>query len=85
MAPVTHSLMLLLVAASTVQSKPLIPPGHHAPPHIANILSSSKRSFHRMLARYYYGSEHGLVSAPLSSLVIPADGCPVDQTIPRFP
>ncbi|WVQ97182.1 hypothetical protein IAU59_004292 [Kwoniella sp. CBS 9459] len=65
MAPVVASTVALLaLAGAAVDAKPLLKPGRHANPHIANKLASSRRSIHSLLARYYYGSEHGLTKPP---------------------
>ncbi|OCF33259.1 hypothetical protein I316_05000 [Kwoniella heveanensis BCC8398] len=66
MAPVVASTvaLLALAGAASVDAKPLLKPGRHANPHVANVLASSKRSIHSLLARYYYGSEHGLTKPP---------------------
>ncbi|WVR05826.1 hypothetical protein IAU60_002851 [Kwoniella sp. DSM 27419] len=64
MAPVVASAVALLaLAGAAVDAKPLLKPGRHANPHII-ASSSSRRSFHNLLARYYYGSEHGLTKPP---------------------
>ncbi|WWC66431.1 uncharacterized protein I206_100333 [Kwoniella pini CBS 10737] len=65
MAPVVASAVALLAIAGAVDAKPLLKPGRHANPHVASILSSSKRGLHNLMARYY-GSKHGLSKpAPL--------------------
>lgn len=64
MAPVVATAVTILAlagAAVEVQAKPLLTPGRHAPPAVANGLANARRSFHSMLARYY-GTSHGLVS-----------------------
>ena len=61
MAPVVAALVSLLALAGTLDAKPLLTPGRHAKPGVANLISNSRRSFHKMLARYY-GFAHGLVS-----------------------
>ncbi|ORY25195.1 glycosyl hydrolase family 71-domain-containing protein [Naematelia encephala] len=64
MAPVAATLLALLAVSGLGEAKPLSP-GRHAPPRIANILSTSRRSLHSLLARYY-GDAHGLTKpAPL--------------------
>jgi len=60
MAPVVQTLALILAAASTVEAAP---PGRHAPPSVANLLSNVKRSWSSLTARWYYGDEYGLVSS----------------------
>jgi hypothetical protein len=62
MAPVVQTLALLLAAASAVEAAP---PGRHAPPSVANLLSNVKRNWNSLTARWYYGDEYGLVSFPL--------------------
>ncbi|WVQ85464.1 hypothetical protein IAT38_007629 [Cryptococcus sp. DSM 104549] len=60
MAPALATAVTLLAFAGAVaDAKPLLTPGRHANPKVANVLSSSKRSFHSYLARYY-GTSHGL-------------------------
>ncbi|ODO07533.1 glucan endo-1,3-alpha-glucosidase agn1 [Cryptococcus wingfieldii CBS 7118] len=59
MAPILETAVSLLALAGTVaEATPLLKPGRHASPGVANILSSSKRSLHNLLARYY-GSTYG--------------------------
>ncbi|WVQ71228.1 hypothetical protein IAR50_000753 [Cryptococcus sp. DSM 104548] len=59
MAPIIETAVSLLALAGTVaEATPLLKPGRHASPGVANVLSSSKRSLHNLLARYY-GSAHG--------------------------
>jgi glucan endo-1,3-alpha-glucosidase len=62
MAPVVPTLALILAAASAVEAAP---PGRHAPPSVANMLSNVKRNWHSFTSRWYYGDEYGLVSRPL--------------------
>lgn len=59
MAPVVPTLALILAAASAVEAAP---PGRHAPPSVANMLSNVKRNWHSFTSRWYYGDEYGLVS-----------------------
>ncbi|KAL7419434.1 hypothetical protein Q5752_006272 [Cryptotrichosporon argae] len=59
MAPVAASLVVALALAGAVDASPALGPGRHAPPSLANTLSTYKRGLHHMLARYY-GSAHGL-------------------------
>jgi hypothetical protein len=59
MAPVVPTLALILAAASAVDAAP---PGRHAPPTVANMLSNVKRGVHSFATRWYYGDEYGLVS-----------------------
>lgn len=59
MAPVVPTLTLLLAAISAVDAAP---PGRHAPPSVANLISNTKRGLHSFVARWYYGDAHGLVS-----------------------
>ena len=72
MAPVVNSLVTVLAAAASlgqfqvVDAKPLLNPGRHAPPGVANLISSARRQVHRALASYY-GWEHGLVRDPPDS------------------
>jgi glucan endo-1,3-alpha-glucosidase len=62
MAPVVATLLAVLALSSGLgEAKPLLSPGRHAPPVVANALAGSRRAFHSMLARYY-GTSHGLVS-----------------------
>ena len=72
MAPVATTFVALLAAtaqlANVVDAKPLLSPGRHASPKLASILSTSKRSLHSLVARYY-GYEHGLVSDNASKIV----------------
>lgn len=68
MAPVVPTLLLLLAAAAA-EAKPLTPPGHHAPPAVAQLLSVSKRGLHSLLARYY-GDAHGLVGLEMFEAVL---------------
>ncbi|WWD17948.1 hypothetical protein CI109_102393 [Kwoniella shandongensis] len=64
MAPVVSSaITLLALAASITDAKPLLAPGRHAPPGVANHLSIARRSLHNLLARYY-GTSHGLSKPP---------------------
>ncbi|WRT64077.1 uncharacterized protein IL334_001005 [Kwoniella shivajii] len=63
MAPVVASAVALLALAGAVDAKPLLKPGRHANPHVAGVLSASKRSLHSLLARYY-GDKHGLTKPP---------------------
>lgn len=63
MAPVVTTLVSLLAIASSIDAKPLLTPGRHAPPTVANMLSHSRRSLHGLLARYY-GTAHGLTKPP---------------------
>lgn len=67
MAPVVASLISILAIAGAVDAKPLLTPGRHAPPTVANVLAHSRRSFHNLLARYY-GDAHGLVSGIMEDL-----------------
>lgn len=61
MAPIIEAAVVLLaLTGNIVEAKPLRTPGRHAPPGVANVLASSKRSLHSLLARYY-GTAHGLV------------------------
>lgn len=61
MAPIIETaITLLAIAGSVAEAKPLRTPGRHAPPGVADVLASSKRSLHSLLARYY-GTAHGLV------------------------
>lgn len=65
MAPIIEAAIILLaLAGNVVEAKPLRTPGRHAPPGVANVLASSKRSLHNLLARYY-GTAHGLVGLRL--------------------
>lgn len=59
MAPVVPTLALILAAASAVEAAP---PGRHAPPSVANMLSNVKRNWHSLTARWYYGDEYNMVS-----------------------
>ncbi|WWC86171.1 uncharacterized protein L201_001044 [Kwoniella dendrophila CBS 6074] len=66
MAPVVNSaIAILAIAGSVVEAGPFIKPGRHSNPHLqsSGILSTSKRSLHSLLARYY-GSKHGLSKPP---------------------
>jgi hypothetical protein len=63
MAPVVQTLALILAAASAVEAAP---PGRHAPPSVANMLSNVKRNWNSLAARWYYGDEYGLVGVFLS-------------------
>ncbi|WVQ62263.1 uncharacterized protein L199_000402 [Kwoniella botswanensis] len=63
MAPVVASAVALLAIAGAVDAKPLLKPGRHANPHVASVLSASKRSLHSLMARYY-GTKHGLSKPP---------------------
>ncbi|OWZ54809.1 glucan endo-1,3-alpha-glucosidase agn1 [Cryptococcus neoformans c45] len=64
MAPIIEAAIILLaLAGNVVEAKPLRTPGRHAPPGVANVLASSKRSLHNLLARYY-GTAHGLSKPP---------------------
>ncbi|KAK8865867.1 hypothetical protein IAR55_001015 [Kwoniella newhampshirensis] len=64
MAPVVSSaITLLALAASITDAKPLLAPGRHAPPGVANHLSIARRSLHKLIARYY-GTSHGLSKPP---------------------
>lgn len=67
MAPVASTLTLIALASTAavleVQAKPLLTPGRHAAPAIANGLAGARRSFHSILARYY-GTSHGLSKPP---------------------
>ena len=59
MAPVAA--LVLAAFALSAEAKPLAPPGHHAPPAVANLLSGSKRAMHSVFSRYY-GTVHNLAS-----------------------
>lgn len=64
MAPVAPWISLLLAAGlvADVSAKPLFP-GRHAPPTVANLLSSHvKKDLHSRLAEKYAEEERGLVS-----------------------
>ncbi|WVO19777.1 uncharacterized protein IAS62_001067 [Cryptococcus decagattii] len=64
MAPIIETaITLLAIAGSVAEAKPLRTPGRHAPPGVADVLASSKRSLHSLLARYY-GTAHGLSKPP---------------------
>lgn len=66
MAPVVQTLALILAAASAVEAAP---PGRHAPPSVANLLSNVKRNWSSLTARWYYGDEYGLVSCTLCTAI----------------
>ena len=66
MAPVVQTLALILAAASAVEAAP---PGRHAPPSVANLLSNVKRNWSSLTARWYYGDEYGLVSSTLCTAI----------------
>jgi len=71
MAPVVQTLALILAAASAVEAAP---PGRHAPPSVANLLSNVKRSWSSLTERWYYGDEYGLVSCyPITGFGVDAD------------
>ena len=59
MTPVVSSLVSLLALAAAIEAKPLTPPGHHAPPGVADLLSHARRGLQNL--RRYYGDAHGLV------------------------
>ena len=61
MAPVVATLVSLLAIAGAADAKPLLTPGRHAAPSVANVLGHPRRSLHSLFARYY-GTSHGLVS-----------------------
>jgi glucan endo-1,3-alpha-glucosidase len=70
MAPVVTTLLAVLALSGMSEAKPLLSPGRHAPPVVANALAGSRRSFHSMIARYY-GTAHGLVSGlPANNLLL---------------
>lgn len=59
MAPVVPTLAFILAAACAVEAAP---PGRHAPPSVANMLSNVKRNWNTLTARWYYGDEYNMVS-----------------------
>ncbi|ORX34643.1 glycosyl hydrolase family 71-domain-containing protein [Kockovaella imperatae] len=63
-SPSASLVWLLAATAGVSEAKPFLPPGHHAPPNIANLLSASKRSVQNLIGRFYYGTEWGLTKPP---------------------
>lgn len=71
MAPIAPWLNLLLAAGlvADASAKPLFP-GRHAPPSVANLLSSHvKKDLHSRLAEKYAGEDRGLVSHHPASIL----------------